>query len=146
MISAKNFRSIKKNTCSPLHQRKGSTATSPTVWVMHEIMLIRILFHSGGYRCFKHFYQEYVCKHLAHLFPRRVSYNRFVELEQEVLFPLTIFIKTVLLGTCTGISFVDSNRYEYVETKESIYTRHLKACLHVANVQWDGSSDSNCIW
>ena len=73
-----------------------------------EIMLIMILFHSGGYRCFKHFYLEYVCKHLAHLFPRKVSYNRFVELEKEVLFPLTIFIKMVLIGRCTGISFVDS--------------------------------------
>ena len=31
-----------------------------------EIMIIMILFHSGGYRCFKHFYLEYVCKHLAH--------------------------------------------------------------------------------
>ena len=31
MISANNFRSIKKNTCSPLHQRMGNTATSPTV-------------------------------------------------------------------------------------------------------------------
>ena len=33
-----------------------------------EIMLIMILFHSGGYRCFKHFYQEYVCKHLGPCF------------------------------------------------------------------------------
>ncbi len=73
-----------------------------------EIILIMILFHSGGYRCYKHFYQEYICKHLSHLFPKRVSYNRFVELEKEVLFPLTTFIKTVLLGTCTGICFVDS--------------------------------------
>lgn len=40
--------------------------------------------------------------------PRLVSYNRFVELEKEVLLPLTLFIKKVLLGTCTGISFVDS--------------------------------------
>jgi hypothetical protein len=31
-----------------------------------------------------------------------------VELEKGVLLPLTIFIKNVLLGTCTGISFVDS--------------------------------------
>ena len=53
-----------------------------------EIILIMILFHSGGYRCFKHFYLEYVCKHLSHLFPCRVSYNRFVELEKEVLFPM----------------------------------------------------------
>ncbi|WP_304216789.1 IS982 family transposase [Phocaeicola plebeius] len=73
-----------------------------------EIMVILILFHSGGFRCFKHYYKEYVCKHLKHLFPRQVSYNRFVELEKEVLLPMTIFIKRVLLGTCTGISFVDS--------------------------------------
>ena len=73
-----------------------------------EIIVILILFHSGGFRCFKHYYKEYVCKHLAYLFPRRVSYNRFVELEKEVLLQLTVFIKEVLLGTCTGISFVDS--------------------------------------
>ena len=73
-----------------------------------EIMVILILFHSGGFRCFKHYYKEYVCKHLKHLFPRQVSHNRFVELEKEVLLPMTIFIKKVLLGTCTGISFVDS--------------------------------------
>ena len=73
-----------------------------------EIMVILILFHSSGFRCFKHYYKEYVCKHLKHLFPRQVSYNRFVELEKEVLLPMTIFIKRVLLGTCTGISFVDS--------------------------------------
>ena len=73
-----------------------------------EIMVILILFHSGGFRCFKHYYKECVCKHLTHLFPRGVSYNRFVELEKEVLLQLAVFIKEVLLGTCTGISFVDS--------------------------------------
>ena len=49
-----------------------------------EIMVILILFHSGGFRCFKHYYKEYICKHLTHLFPRRVSYNRFVELITKV--------------------------------------------------------------
>ncbi len=67
-----------------------------------------ILFHDSGYRCLKHFYQEKVCKHLRHLFPMVVSYNRFVELEKEVALPLTQFIKKALLGKCTGISFVDS--------------------------------------
>ncbi len=38
-----------------------------------EIMVILILFHSGGYRCFKHYYQEFVCKHLNHLFPKKSS-------------------------------------------------------------------------
>ena len=60
------------------------------------------------FRCFKHYYKEYVCKHLKHLSLRQVSYNRFVELEKEVLLHLTIFIKKALLETCTGISFVDS--------------------------------------
>mgnify|MGYP003294258562 FL=1 len=73
-----------------------------------EIMLIIVLFHDSGYRCFKHFYLDYVCKHLRHLFPKVVSYNCFVELEREVAIPLALFIKKVLLGKCTGISFVDS--------------------------------------
>ena len=73
-----------------------------------EVMVIMIMFHSSGYRCLKHFYVNHVCKHLRHLFPKLVSYNRFVELEQKVIVPFIIFIKKVLLGKCTGISFVDS--------------------------------------
>ena len=73
-----------------------------------EVMLIMILFHDSGYRCFKHFYLEKVCKQLRHLLPKVVSYNRIVELERDAALPLTLFIKKFLLGRCTGISFVDS--------------------------------------
>lgn len=73
-----------------------------------EIIVILIHFHSGGFRCFKHYYLHYICKHCKEMFPNNVSYNRFVELEKEVLLQLTVFIKQVLLGECTGISFVDS--------------------------------------
>lgn len=73
-----------------------------------EVMLIIILFHCSGYRCMKHFYLEKVCKGMRHLFPVVVSYNRFVELQKDVAVPLAIFIKKVLLGRCTGVSFVDS--------------------------------------
>lgn len=45
---------------------------------------------------------------MRHLFPEVVSYNCFVELEREIAIPLILFIKKVLLGKCTGISFVDS--------------------------------------
>ncbi len=69
-----------------------------------KIMVILILFHSGVFRCFKYYYKEYVCKHLTHLFPKRVSYNRFVEQEKEILLQLTVFVKEVLLEACTGIS------------------------------------------
>ena len=46
-----------------------------------------------------------------------VSYNRFVELMQSVLLPMTIFVKTCFLGNCTGISFVDSTPIRVCKTK-----------------------------
>ena len=73
-----------------------------------EVMTIMIIFHASGYRCFKHFYTEYVCRHMRHMFPKTVSYNRMVELEKSVALPLALFVKKVLLGKCMGVSFVDS--------------------------------------
>ena len=73
-----------------------------------EIITILVLFHLKGYRCLKHFYTEYVTTHMQDLFPNLVSYNRFVELQKSMMLPLAIFIKEVLLGKCTGITFVDS--------------------------------------
>jgi hypothetical protein len=73
-----------------------------------EVITILVLFHLMGYRCLKHFYTQYVCKHMTDMFPDTVSYSRFVTLEKSVILPLTIFIKEVLLGKCTGITFVDS--------------------------------------
>ena len=89
---------------SPIHKHRNN----PNRMDDAEIMVILILFHLGSFRCFKHYYVQYVCKHLIHLFPGRVSYTRFVELEKEIFLPLTIFIKQVLPGECTGISLVDS--------------------------------------
>lgn len=73
-----------------------------------EVITIILLFHLSGFRTFKHFYLFYVQKHMQSEFPKTVSYNRFVELQQSCLMPLTIFLKTCCLGKCTGISFVDS--------------------------------------
>jgi hypothetical protein len=82
-----------------------------------EVITILVLFHLHGYRCLKHFYLGYVCKHMQDCFPKIVSYNRFVELQQGVLVPLTIFLKEVLLGKCTGISFVDSTPLRVCKTQ-----------------------------
>ena len=68
-----------------------------------EVMLIMILFHDSGYRCFKHFYLEKVCKQLRHLFPKVVSYNRIVELERDVVIPLTLFIKKICSNRFTSV-------------------------------------------
>ena len=92
---------IKSNLKRSRYHRESSMSKA-------EIMVIVILFYSSGFRCLKHFYKEYVCVLLRHLFPNVVSYNRFVELQKTIAIPLAIFIKKVLLGKCTGISFVDS--------------------------------------
>lgn len=73
-----------------------------------EILTITVLFHLSGHRTFKHFYLYYVQEHLQKEFPDTVSYNRFVELMQANMLPLTLYMKTCCLGECTGISFVDS--------------------------------------
>ena len=110
-----------------------------------EIMVILILFHSGGFRCFKHYYKEYVCKHLKHLFPRQVSYNRFVELEKEVLLPMTSSSRKSCWEHVPASVSSTPLLYVSAVTKESLSIRHLKDLPSVENVLWDGSSDSSCI-
>lgn len=82
-------------------KRKFTMSTS-------EIVTITVLFHLSGIRTFKHFYIHYVQGQLGEEFPNTVSYNRFVELMQSNILPLTLYMKTCCLGECTGISFVDS--------------------------------------
>lgn len=89
-----------------------------------EVMLIMILFHDSGYRCLKHFYQEKVCKHMRHLFPKVVSYNRFVELEKEVAIPLALFIKKVLWVNARESALLTALPYVCARTRESISIRH----------------------
>jgi hypothetical protein len=86
----------------------GKPSKRPPIMSKSEVIVICLLFHLGGFRCFKHFYLFYVQRHMQGEFPRTVSYNRFVELSQSVLLPMSIFLKTCCLGKCTGISFVDS--------------------------------------
>ena len=75
-----------------------------------EIITIMIFFHLKGFRNLKHFYLYYVQTHLINEFPKTVSYNRFVELQQKSLLPMVSFLKIYCLGKCTGISFIDSTR------------------------------------
>jgi hypothetical protein len=82
-----------------------------------EVITIYYLFHLGGFRCFKHFYLFYVQKHMKNEFQNTVSYNRFVELMQSALLPMTMFAKTCCLGSCRGISFIDSTPIRVCKNK-----------------------------
>lgn len=75
---------------------------------MSEIMTISVFFHHSGYKNFKAYYTNYVLKHLSTAFPNLVSYNRFVELKQNVAFPIAIFMQLKGQGVCTGKTFIDS--------------------------------------
>lgn len=87
---------------STKRRRQRATRMSPS-----EIMTILILFQQSGYRTFKGFYTQYVQTQLRAEFPELVSYTRFVALMPRVVLPLAVYLQTHL-GTCTGISFVDS--------------------------------------
>lgn len=81
-----------------------------------EIMTLVILFHIIGYRNFKTFYNGYVMHYLRQDFPHLPSYNRFVELKSQLVFPLHCYLMT-RLGSCTGISFIDSTSIEVCHPK-----------------------------
>ena len=70
-------------------------------------MTIMILFHSSNYRTFKHFYLDHVCTHMKGAFPKRLSYNRFVEIQKYLVVPLCCLMHT-LTGDKSGIYFIDS--------------------------------------
>lgn len=82
-----------------------------------EVITIMILFHMGGFRDIKHFYLFYVRQHLQNEFPDTVSYNRFTELMQSTVLPMTIFLKSCCLGKCTGISYIDSTPIRVCKNK-----------------------------
>ena len=82
-----------------------------------EVITIMISFHLGGFRNMKHFYLYYVQKHMSHLFPNTVSYNRFLELMQNATFPMSIFLKSCCMGEGTGISFIDSTPIRVCKNK-----------------------------
>lgn len=103
-------KSISKHTLGNEPRRKPKMSQS-------EVITIMILFHFGSFKNMKHFYEYFVKQHLKSEFPQTVSYNRFVELMQSVILPMTIFLKTCCLGNCTGISFVDSTSISVCKNK-----------------------------
>ena len=108
--------------CSNFHQTTqgfliGKKSKRPPTMATSEVITIYLLFHLSGFRCFKHFYIFYVQKHMKNEFPKTVSYNRFVELMQSAIMPMTIFAKTCCLGNCSGISFIDSTPIRVCKNK-----------------------------
>ena len=103
-------KTIHGNLLGNLPKRKPKMSQS-------EVITILVIFHGMQHRNLKHFYLNYVQKHLTHLFPNTVSYNRFVELSQQVNLPMTLFLKMQCLGDCTGITYTDSTPIRVCKNK-----------------------------
>ena len=88
----------------------GNTRGRPRNLHPIEVMTILVHFHHKKHKNFSTYYQDYVCCELRWAFPNLVSYSRFVQLSQEVLVPLSIFLNT-RFGECRGISFIDSTPF-----------------------------------
>jgi hypothetical protein len=95
---------IKKHQLSTTKKQRNRKFTMSA----SEVMTIMILFHLSNQKNIKHFYLFYIKQHLKKEFPNTVSYNRFTELMQSVLLPLAFYLKSIRMGDCSGISFIDS--------------------------------------
>ena len=91
-----------------------------------EVITIPICFHFNTYRNFKHYYLSCVCGQWKHLFPRRFSYNRFVEVMPRCFVALTMFLRLACFGECTGISFVDSTCIPVIHNKREFSVKVFK--------------------
>ena len=91
-------------------KRKSSqkTRNKPCCISLAEIITILVLFHQIRYREFKAFYYGYLCQWLKSAFPRLPSYNRMVELMERAVHPMCDYLKYLMQGNCTGISYIDS--------------------------------------
>ena len=94
-------RPLLEDSTTQRRNRKGRLSDS-------EMMSIYLLFHFGQFTNFKHFYTQYVCKHLDDLFPDLISYVRFNARQERVLLPLMLYLKYRGLGRSRGINYIDS--------------------------------------
>jgi len=108
---------LQENNENPMKMPKCSMS-------MSEIMTIVIYFHLSHYRTFKWYYKQHVCVYLRPYFPHLVSYNRFVEIMQLLVVPLTLYLMKHKIGKCSGISFLDSTTLDVCHNRR-IYSHKV---------------------
>jgi hypothetical protein len=82
-----------------------------------EMMSILLMFHSGHFVNFKHFYLHFICDNCRDLFPHLISYERFVKRQERLIIPLILFLKNKCIGKSRGVNFIDSTKVEVCHIK-----------------------------
>jgi len=85
----------------------GSNPAPRCAMSMSEVMTIVLFFHLANARTFKWFYLHTICQSFKNYFPKTLSYNRFLEVMQGLIVPLTVYLMKYKIGKCSGISFHD---------------------------------------
>ena len=68
----------------------------------------------------------HIQKHMQGDFPKKLAYNRFVELQQKALMPMAVFLQFCCLGKCTGVSFIDSTPIRVYHIKRGFQHKTFK--------------------
>ncbi len=97
---------------------------------LSEIMTIAVLFHLSNQRTFKWYYNHLICGYLKDYFPKRLSYNRFVEVMKSAVVPLTVYLMKFRHGKCSGINFIDSTTLDVCHNRRihshKVFKDHAK--------------------
>jgi hypothetical protein len=91
----------------PSHERRHLTLRTRSL-TKSKIKTILIVFRQSHYHDFKTCYCEQVLKNGRSKFLGLVSYTHFVKYTPPAVVPLMMCLPTYCLGSCTGISFVNS--------------------------------------
>lgn len=82
---------------------------------LSEVVTIIVYYHASGFKTFKDYYIK--CQEIRSAFPQMPSYNRFIELQQRALVPLSVLTKLIGKHACDGISYIDSFSLEVSHPK-----------------------------
>jgi hypothetical protein len=115
---------MKKISLPPSQDNRKARRSRKYNMTWSEIMTILIVYQTSCFKNFKRFY-KYIEENLRGYFPKLVSYNRFIELEQHVGFPLGMLIKC-LTGERNGVYFIDSTKLAVCHNKRIFNNKTFK--------------------
>ncbi len=111
---------------------------------LSEIMTIKLMYHSSGYKDFKSFYMRKVLIDWRKEFPKVVCYSRFVQMKQYLCIPLIIFMKGIKVRE-TGTYYVDSTQLEVCHIKRERAHKVFKNMASKSKKPRDGYLGSSYI-
>lgn len=110
----------KKLISEDIKSRNRTSALS-----MSEIITILILFHRSKYRDFKAFYICEIWGSYKHLFPKALSYNRFVEIKKSAIIPM-LFLLYSMKKKKSEVFFIDSTALKICHIKRERQNKVFK--------------------